>query len=124
MYFSSPLPIAFSFHKLVWACLMIEFYPHLAEAMGFRGWCESECVRLIGTKGTFFLLVEERACECESYEACRFMVCTMFSVFDIYGISSHWSVILLAECLMCMTKYLRNLRFFFMNFVINIGYVS
>lgn len=31
------------------------FYLFLAEAMGFRDWCESECVRLIGTRGMFNL---------------------------------------------------------------------
>lgn len=28
---------------------------HLAEAMDFRDWCQSECLRLIGTKGKFDL---------------------------------------------------------------------
>ena len=29
----------------------ITAYRDFAEAMDFRNWCESECVRLIGSKG-------------------------------------------------------------------------
>lgn len=36
--------------------LILIFYSTSAEAMDFRNWCESECVRLIGTKGKLLLL--------------------------------------------------------------------
>ena len=41
------------------------------------------------------------------------MVCTIFLIFDISEISSHWSIRSLTEWHMDMTKYLRELRPFY-----------
>lgn len=42
--------------------------------MGFRDWCENECVKLIGTKGTYTI----------SVFYCGFMICEMCVIgFDV-----------------------------------------
>lgn len=43
-----PLKALFSFHRF----RLTFIPPTVAEAMDFRDWCENECVRLVGSRGT------------------------------------------------------------------------
>lgn len=51
----------FSIRLMVFSCekyWLTTYFNSFAEAMDFRDWCESECVRLIGIKGISLLLYD------------------------------------------------------------------